>query len=76
MADAQYVVFAFSTPRERMQAVFLTNGGDPVATPGQDFVRISLMTDIPYQVIERRVIDVMQRHRQFNRTQARCEMSA
>lgn len=40
MADAQHVILALTAPRERMQATFLTNSANFIATSGQNFVRI------------------------------------
>ncbi len=76
MADAQHVVLAFAAPRERMQAAFLPNGADFVATAGQNFVRVGLVADVPDQLIERRVVDVMQRHGQLDRAKPGGEVAA
>ncbi|CAH0184238.1 hypothetical protein SRABI106_01169 [Rahnella aquatilis] len=59
-----------------MQTAFLTNGGNTITTTGQNFVRIGLMADIPDNVVERRVIDIMHRHGQFNRPQTGRKVSA
>lgn len=75
VADRQHVVFAFGAPREGMQAVLLPNGGDPVAAAGQNFVRVGTVADVP-PVIERRVVDEMQRHRQFDGTQPGGKVAA
>ena len=47
-----------------------------VFTAGEDFVRITLMTDVPNQLVFRRVINVVQSHRQLNRAQVAGEMTA
>ena len=62
MADAQDVILAFSAPREGVQPAFLADGADPIAASGQNFMRVSLVADVPDQAIERRVVDVVQRH--------------
>ena len=59
-----------------MQAPFLANGANFIATSGQNFVRIGLVAYIPDQLIERRVIDVMQRHGQLNRAKSGGEVAA
>ncbi len=76
MTDAQHVVFALATPWERMQAAFLANGANFIATASKNFVRISLMTHVPDQLIEWRVIDIMQRHGEFHRAKPGGEMTA
>ena len=54
----------------------MPNGGDTVAAAGQNFVRVGLVADVPHQVIERRVVDEMQRHRQFDGTQPGGKVAA
>ncbi|MNL77154.1 hypothetical protein D3C87_2032730 [compost metagenome] len=76
MTDAQHVVLALAAPRERMQAAFLANRANFIATPGQNFVGISLMPDVPNQLIEWGVIDVVKRHGQLHRAKSGGEMSA
>lgn len=76
MADRQHVVFAFGAPREGVQPVLLPDSGDSVAAAGQDFVRVGLVADVPHQMIERRVVDEMQRHRQFDGTQPGGKVAA
>ncbi len=46
VADAQHVILALTAPRERMQAAFLTNGANLIATSGQNFVRIGLVAHV------------------------------
>src|SRR5271168_2672905 len=49
---------------------------DAGAAPGQDFVGVGLMPDIPDQSVVRRVEDVMQRHGQLDDAEACAEMTA
>ena len=76
MADAQHVVFALTAPWERMQAAFLADGANLVATAGQNFVRVGLMADVPDKLVERRVVDVVQRHGELHRAKPGGEVSA
>ena len=76
VADAQHVVFALTAPWERMQAAFLADGANLVATAGQNFVRVGLMADVPDKLVERRVIDVVQRHGELHRAKPGGEVSA
>lgn len=61
---------------ERVQAAFLTDGADFVAASGQNFMRISLMPHIPNQLVKRGVVDIVQRHGQFDRAQPGGEVPA
>ena len=47
----------------------LFDGGQQIAPPGQNLVRVCLVPHVPDQTILRRVKGVMQRHGQFNRAQ-------
>src|SRR5215469_358869 len=76
MCSAERVVFAFGSFGETGQAATLSNGADAVAPPGQDLVRIGLVTDIPDQSVMRRVENVMQCHGQLYDTEAGAEVTA
>lgn len=76
MTNTQYVVFTFIAPRKRVQPVFLTDSADTVTTAGQDLVRICLMTDIPDQMIERCIVNIVQSDRQFDDPQSGGKMAA
>ena len=76
MADAEGVVFAFGARRERCEPAALLDGVELVAPAGEHLVRIGLVTDVPHQPVARRLEDVVQRHRELDRTEARGEMSA
>lgn len=54
----------------------LTNSANFIATSGQNFVRIGLVAHVPDELIERRVIDVVQRHGQLYRAKPGGEMAA
>ncbi len=62
MADAQDVILTFSAPREGMQAAFLANSADFVTATGQNFMRVGLVANVSDKTVERRVIDIVQRH--------------
>ena len=66
MGRAEGVVFALRALGEARQAVRLAQGPDPVATAGEDLVRVGLVADVPDQPVARRVEHVMQRHRQLD----------
>ena len=76
VADAQHVILALAAPWERMQATFLTDGANFIAATGQNFVWIGLVTDVPDKLVERRVIDIVQRHGELHRAKPGGEVSA
>ncbi|MOA04710.1 hypothetical protein D3C78_1242800 [compost metagenome] len=76
MTDRQDVVFTFCPPRERVQAIFLADGGDFVATTGQNFMRVRLVANVPYQMIEGGLVNIVQCHRQFDGTQPGGKVAA
>ena len=76
MRGTERVVFAFRPLGEAGQATALAQGTDAVAPPGQDFVRIALVPDIPDQAVARRFEHVMQGHRELDDPEAGTEMAA
>ena len=76
MRGAEGVVIALRPLGEAGQAAALAQGADAVAAPGENFVRIALMADVPDQAVGRRVEDIVQRHRQFDDAEAGAEMPA
>ncbi len=66
VTDGEHVILALAAPGEGVQTVFLADALHPIAATGQDLVGISLVADVPHQSIERGVVDVVQRHRQFD----------
>ena len=55
---------------------FCRKRANPIAPPGQDFMRVTLVADIPDDLVTRRVKDRMKGHRQLNNSQARPQMPA
>ena len=76
MADPKRIERAFVASRKRRQAVFFLDCGDVVAATGEDFVRVTLMADVPDHAIFRRVVEIVQGHGQFDHTQTRAKMAA
>ena len=76
MAGAEGIVFALRALGEAGQAAALAQGAHAVAAPGEDLVRIGLVTDVPDQSIGRGVVDMVQRYGQFDDAQGRAEMTA
>ena len=66
MGGAKRVVFAFTTLGKAGKTVALPQGPNTIPPSGQNFVRISLMPDIPNKPVFRRVKNVVQRNGQLN----------
>ena len=73
---AERIVIALGALGETGQAAAGAQRADAVATPGQDLVRIGLVTDVPNQPVARRVEDVVDRRGQLDHAQAGAEMAA
>ena len=54
----------------------LLDGMQELAAAGEHFVRICLMTHVPHEPVVRRVENVMQRHGELDRAEARREVAA
>ncbi|MPN43031.1 hypothetical protein SDC9_190590 [bioreactor metagenome] len=76
MCSTEGVVFAFATSRKAGNAAPMAQSAHRLATAGQYLVAVGLMTDVPDDAIFRRVKDVVQRDRQFDRAQIRRQMPA
>src|SRR5262245_45124395 len=75
MRRAECVILAFGAFGEAREATALAERSDAIASPGQDFVRIRLMTDVPDQTVLRRVEHVMQRNGELHHAKAGAEMT-
>ena len=69
MSRNERVVLALGRVGERTQSLELTVGVKTVATTGEDLMRIGLVSYVPNEFVVRRVKDIMQGNRQFDRTQ-------
>ena len=68
MRGTKSVIFAFVTPRKSGNTALHTQFAHAFTAAGKNFVSISLMSDIPYQTIIRRVKNIMQGDSQLDRT--------
>src|SRR5687768_16719170 len=66
MASAEGVVLALGALEEAGDAALLTQRLHAITTAGEQLVRVTLVSDIPDQLIEGRVEHVMQCHRQLD----------
>ncbi len=76
MAGSESVVVTFVPSGETGDAVRHAQPAHRRTPSGQYLVRIGLVTDIPHQLVFRRVVDVMQRDGQFHRAEIGREMPA
>ena len=76
MADTEGVIGALRSFGKACQAARLAHAAHFCHPPGQDFVRIRLMPDIPNDTIVRRVVDMVQRDSKLYDAQARTKMPA
>src|SRR6266436_8709331 len=74
MGSAERVIFALGAFGEARQAAALADRADTVAAPGQDFVRIALVADVPNQPVAGRIEDMMERNRQLHHAEAGAKM--
>ena len=54
----------------------MAQGVHTVAPPGQHFVRIALVADVPDDLVPRRVKNRMQSHRQFHHAKRRAQVAS
>lgn len=60
--------------RKAADTVQTTVAAKGFAARGDDFVGVCLMTHVPYHLIVGRIVDIVERNRDFDRAEARCEM--
>ena len=75
MRGTERVVFALRPLGEARQSAALAQRADAVAPAGQNFVRIGLVADVPYQPVVGRIEHVVQCHRQLDNAEAGTEVA-
>ena len=76
VGGAEGVVLALAAAREAAHALVLAECGHAFAAAGQHLVGIGLVTDVPHDAVVRRVVDVVQRDRQFHRAEIGRQVAA
>ena len=75
MAGDKRIVLAFLRIRESADAFVSSQGGESVASTGNNFVSVSLMAHVPNDTIVRSIEYAMQSHGKLHRSQACAQMS-
>ena len=76
MGRAEGIVFALGAFGEAREATSHAQRADAVATVGENFMRVSLMADIPDETIFRCVEHIMKRDGEFDDAETGTEMAA
>ena len=76
MPDTECVVGRLETVGKPCDAALGAKRRKPIPTSREDLVRIGLMSDIPDELIRRKIKNVIERERQLHCTKARREMTA
>ncbi|EKE16586.1 MAG: hypothetical protein ACD_10C00906G0002 [uncultured bacterium] len=76
MRRAERIVGGFAALGKAGQAAFAAQGADTVAPPGEDFMRIALVADIPDDLVARGVEDGVQGDGEFDDAQTGTQMAA
>ncbi len=76
MPYTEGVVFGFAALGKPGQSMLLTDRSDALATPGENLVRVTLMTYIPDQPVVRGVVQIVQGHGQLHHPESGAEVAA
>src|SRR5690606_7536271 len=76
MAHAKSIVYAFASFREAGNTAVQPVGMKNFLSACQYLMPVSLMANVPYELIQRRVENIVQGYRQFNYTETRAEMAS
>jgi len=76
VASPESVVLALGAFEKAGQTIFLTQGLEPVAAARQQLVRISLVANIPDDLVARSIKYRVESHRKLDNSQARANVPA
>ena len=76
VTDAEKIVLAFAPPRKTRNAARKAERRKRSIAPGQQFVRVALMTHVPYDRVFGTRKHTVQRNRKFDDAEIACEMTA
>src|SRR5688500_18351630 len=75
MSGAEHVILRLISSQKTADASVLLYRRQCIATPSQNLVRVSLVSNVPNQPIARRVKRVVQRYRQLDRAERGAGMT-
>ena len=76
MAGVEYIAVTLAPLRESADAAFPAQRFKPVFPPGQNLVRVGLVSHIPDQLVFWKIEDAVHRNRQFHDTKIGRQMAA
>ena len=76
MAGAKGVVLALGALEESGHSVLLAERLHPIVATGEQLVRVALMSNVPHELVARRVEGVVQRDRQLDHAEAGADVAA
>jgi hypothetical protein len=76
MPGAKYIKDALGLAWERCQAIGLAESVHALSPTGQDFMGVSLVTDIPDELVDGGVVRIVECNRELNDAKACTEVSA
>ena len=75
MSNTKSIEFAFVNFWKSAQPLKLSNGRKAIPSSGNNFVNVSLMTNIPHNSVVRGVVYIMECQCKLNHTQTSTEMT-
>src|SRR5262245_53834616 len=76
MSSAVAIMLPFGAHRKATQAACAADSGKTSFAPGEKFVDIAFVADIPDEFVFRRAEDIVQGDRQFDNAEVRPEVAA
>ena len=76
MTDAESVVGALAALGKRRDAAPLAHRVHLIAPSGENLVRVALVSDVPHDAIVRRVVEIVEGDREFDRPETGREVAA
>src|SRR5438445_5108283 len=69
MSGTECVILRFVTTKKSRQSAVFLDRMKLIASSGQYLVRVSLMADVPDELVARRIKNVVHRHRELDRSE-------
>ena len=75
MAYSKCIILAFRAFREAADAVLCAVASECFAAACDDLVGICLVADVKYDLVQRRIVDIVKTHNQFDSSETRPQMA-